>query len=150
MTHNTANCKKYGKDGSIKKCFKKPSSQSDSKKQNFATILKEGFAELTKILKDKKPSKKRTIEDSADSNWLIGWSSTRELELVENKPKKVKLESYNFPGPIKTTQLESNTESSKLEQNFFSLSKNRVTTIVAVSKAGPKFRAKNNCPKPSN
>ena len=97
----------------------------------------------------KKPNKKHTIKDS-DSDWLIGWSSTRELELIEDKPKKVKLESYNSPGPIKTPQLESNTESSNLEQNCFSLSQNGVTAIVAVRKAGPKFRTRNNYPKPSN
>ena len=68
MSHNTANCKKYGKDGSLKKGFKKPNGQLYPKgSKNFATILKDGFAEMTKILKDKKPSKKRTIEDS-DSN----------------------------------------------------------------------------------
>ena len=122
MTHNTADCKKFGKYGSLKKGFKKPNGQSDPKgNQNFATILKEGFAEMTKILKDKKLSKKRTIKDS-DSDWLIRWGSTGELELVENKPKKVKLASYNSPGPIKTTQLESNINSSDLELNNHSLS----------------------------
>ena len=75
--------------------------------------------------------------------------STRELNTVENKPKKVKLVSYNIPGPIKTTQLESNNESSNLELNNHSLSKNGVTAIVAVIKAGPKFRPENNGPKPS-
>ena len=66
MTHNTADCKRYGKDGSKKKGFKKKSNgQADPKgNQNFATILKEGFAEMTKMLKDKKTTKKRTIEDS--------------------------------------------------------------------------------------
>ena len=57
MTHNTGNCKKYGKDGSLKKGFKKSGGQAEPKgNQNFVTILKEGFAEMTKILKDKKPS----------------------------------------------------------------------------------------------
>ena len=69
MTHNTADCKCYGKDGSKKKGFnKKSNGQSDPKgSQNFATILKEGFAEMTKILKDKKTPKKCMIDDS-DSN----------------------------------------------------------------------------------
>ena len=102
MTHNTANCKKYDNEGSLKKGFKKLSSQSDSKKQNFATILKEGFTEMTIIMKDTKPIKKHMrIVIPAD---LIGWGSTGELELVETKPKKVKLASYNSLGPIKTTQ----------------------------------------------
>ena len=65
MTHNTANCKKFGMDGSLKKGFKKPNGQSDpSGNQNFVMILKEGFAVMTKILKDKKTSKKHTIDDS--------------------------------------------------------------------------------------
>ena len=65
MTHNTADCKRYCKYGSKKKGFKKKSNgQADPKgNQNFATILKEGFAEMTKMLKDKKP-KKRVLEDS--------------------------------------------------------------------------------------
>ena len=68
MTHNTGDCKRYNKDGSTKKGFKKSGSQAEPKgNQNFATILKEGLAEMTKILKDKNPSKKRTIDDS-DSN----------------------------------------------------------------------------------
>ena len=58
MSHNTANCKRYGKDGSLKKGFKKPDGQANPKgNQNFATILKEGFAEVTKMLKDKRPRK---------------------------------------------------------------------------------------------
>ena len=62
MTHNTADCKKYGKEGSLKKRFKKPNGQSDPNgNQNFATIFKEGFTKLAEILKDKKPSKKLTI-----------------------------------------------------------------------------------------
>ena len=65
MSHNTADCKKYSKDGSLKKGFKKPNGQGNPKgNQNFATILKEGFAEMTKMLKDKKPSKKSTIDNS--------------------------------------------------------------------------------------
>ena len=116
MSHNTADCKKYCKDWSLKKGFKKPNGQLDPKgNQNFAMILKDGFVEMTKILKDKKPSKKCTIEDS-DTNWLIGLGSNGELELVENKPKKVKVASFNSPGPIKTTQIESNRKSSTLEQ----------------------------------
>ena len=58
MSHNTADCKKYSKDGSLKKGFKKPDGPGKSKDfQNFATIIKEGVkegvAEATKILKDK-------------------------------------------------------------------------------------------------
>ena len=65
MTHNTGNCKRYNMDRSAKKGFKKSSGQAEPKgNQNFATILKEGFAEMTKILKEKKPSKKCAIEDS--------------------------------------------------------------------------------------
>ena len=45
------------------------------------------------MLKDKK-AKKRMIEDD-DSDWLFGSGSSGELGLVENKPKKVKLVSYN-------------------------------------------------------
>ena len=72
MTHNTANCKKFGMDGSLKKGFKKSNGQSDLKgNQNFATILKEGFAEMNKILKDTKTNKKRVLKDS-DSNLLSG------------------------------------------------------------------------------
>ena len=109
------------------------------------TVLKDGFAELAKIIKDNKRPR-----DDDYNDWLFGLGSTRELDTVENKPnKKVKLASYNIPGPIKTTQLESNNESSNLELNNHSLSKNEVTAIVAVMKAGPKFRPKNNCPKPS-
>ena len=59
MSHNTADCKRYSKDGSLKKGFKKPDGLGKSKEfQNFATIIKEGVkegvAEATKILKDKK------------------------------------------------------------------------------------------------
>ena len=67
MTHNTGDCTRYNKDGSSKNGFKKSGGQAEPKgNQNFATILKEGFAEMTKILKvkDKRPSKKRTIKDS--------------------------------------------------------------------------------------
>ena len=58
MSHNTADCKKYSKDGSLKKGFKKPDGPGKSKDfQNFATIIKEGVkegvAEATKIFKDK-------------------------------------------------------------------------------------------------
>ena len=60
MSHNTADCKKYGKDGSLKKGFKKPEGQGNPKGNQFATILKEGFAEMTKLLKDQK----RAIEDT--------------------------------------------------------------------------------------
>ena len=68
MTHNTGDCKKYSKDGSLKKGFKKSSGQTEPKgNQNFMTILKEGFAETTKILKDKITNKKSTIGNS-DSN----------------------------------------------------------------------------------
>ena len=60
MSHNTADCKKYGKDGSLKKGFKKPEGQGNPKGNQFATILKEGLAEVTKLLKDQK----RAIEDT--------------------------------------------------------------------------------------
>ena len=78
----------------------------------------------------------------------LGGGSTRDLELVENKPKKVKSASYSSPGLIKTTQLDSKKISSNLELSQHSFSKIGVTVIVVVSKAGPKFRSKNNCPKP--
>ena len=65
MTHNTADCNKYKKKGSLKPNFKKSGSHTGSKKnQNFTTILKEGFAKMTKILKNKKPNMKRSIEGS--------------------------------------------------------------------------------------
>ena len=103
---------------------------------------------MTKILKDKKPTKKGSIKDN-DSDWLIGWGSTGELELEEIKPKKVKLASYNSPGLTKTTPLDTNNESSNLELNNHSNSTNGVTAIVVVMKSGPKFHSKNKCPKPS-
>ena len=90
--------------------------------------------EVKKMLKDKK----RTIDDN-DSDWLIGLGSTGELGIVENKSKKIKLAPYNIPGPIKTTQLESNKESSILELNNHSQSKNGVTAIVAVMKKRTKL-----------
>ena len=55
---------------------------------------------------------------------------------VENKPEKVKLDSYISTGPIKTTPLEVN---SKTEQKPSLNYKDGVTAIVAVAKAGPKF-----------
>ena len=62
MTHNTANCKRYGKDGSEKRGFKKkPHAQSEPKgNQSYAT--KEDVAELKKMIKDKKL--KRVLEDT--------------------------------------------------------------------------------------
>ena len=55
MTHNTANCNKYKKNRFLKPNYKKSGSQTGSKlNQNFAQVLKEGFAKMTKILKDKK------------------------------------------------------------------------------------------------
>ena len=61
MTHNTADCKRYSKDGSEKKGFKKKPNGSEPKGgQSYAT--KEDVAELKQMLKDKK-AKKRTIED---------------------------------------------------------------------------------------
>ena len=75
MTHNTANCKKYGKDGSLKKGFKKPSGQSDSKgNQNFAQVLKQGFAKMTKILKDKKlVGEGQTEETHSEKGGMSNW-----------------------------------------------------------------------------
>ena len=63
--------------------------------------------------------------------------STGDLENVESKPKKAKLASYISTGPIKTTPLDNN--SNNLEQNKPSPlnSKDGVTAIVAVVKAGP-------------
>ena len=62
MTHNTADCKRYSKDGSEKKGFKKkPYKQSEpTGGQSYAT--KEDVAEIKQMLKDKK-AKKRMIED---------------------------------------------------------------------------------------
>ena len=134
MTHNTGNCKNYYKKGSLKKVFKKSNGKSDSKmNQNFAWFIKNGFAELTKSLKDKK-SNKKLICNNSDSEWPIESGSTGDWVYVENNSKWAKLASYNSPGPIKTTQL------SNLElTNHSSLSNNRVTATVAVRKAGPKF-----------
>ena len=88
MTHNTADCNKYEKHGSLKPNFKKSSSHPGSKlNQNFAQALKEGFTKMTKILKDKKSKTKHSHNDS-DADWLIGWVSTGELELLEIKSKK--------------------------------------------------------------
>ena len=56
MSHNTADCKRYSKDGSLKKGFKKPEGQGN---QSFVTIMKE-VAEVKKMLKDKK----RTVDDN--------------------------------------------------------------------------------------
>ena len=85
--------------------------------QNFAQVLKKGFAEITKILKDKKSDKKSSCDDS-DSDWLIGLGSTRDLEYVESKSKKINLASYNSPSLIITTQLDSNSNPRNLEKKI--------------------------------
>ena len=96
MTHNTADCNKYKKNRSIKPNFKKSGSHTGSKlNQNFTQVLNKGFAKKTKILKDKTPNKKRSIKDS-DSDWLIGWGSTSESELVGKKRKKRKISILRF------------------------------------------------------
>ena len=65
MTHNTGNCKKYGNNGSLKKGFKKSGGQADYKmNQNFSQVVKDGFAEMTKILKEKKSDKKCSHNNS--------------------------------------------------------------------------------------
>ena len=58
MTHNTGDCIKYKKDGTRKKGFKKRGNGSGNQNnQNFAQIMKDGFAKMTKALKKDKKSK---------------------------------------------------------------------------------------------
>ena len=56
MSHNTADCKRYSKDGSLKKGFKKPDGHGNPKgNQSFATFvtkLDERFAAMTDAIKD--------------------------------------------------------------------------------------------------
>jgi len=61
---------------------------------------------------------------------------------VENKFKKLKIDTYNPTNPIKTTPFENN--SSFLEQKNHSPQNVpcRVTAVVAVMKAGPELRPK--------
>ena len=56
------------------------------------------------MLKDKKPNKKRTIDDS-DSDWLIVLGSTGELDTLVNKPKILKAFSTNWYIVSKQRQL---------------------------------------------
>ena len=95
--------------------------------------MKDGFAEMKKdLIKDIKSAsrKKKRREYNSNSSWCVGSGSTRKLENVGSKPKKVKLASYISTGPI------------DLEQNKPSplKSKDGVTAIVAVVKAGPKLQ----------
>jgi hypothetical protein len=48
-THNTGDCKKFDAGGSLKSGFH-PRKKSDRNK-NFAQIIKEGFAQVTKVFK---------------------------------------------------------------------------------------------------
>ena len=94
MTHNTGDCKKYDKDGTKKEGFKKKGKYG-SMNQNFAQIMKDGFAEMTSALKKDKESKNksRKYDSDSDSSWSVGSGSTGDLENVESKPKKAKLAS---------------------------------------------------------
>ena len=65
MTHNTADCKRYSKDGSEKKGFKKKPNGSEPKGgQSYAT--KEEVAELKQMIKDKKAKKSMIEDDDSD------------------------------------------------------------------------------------
>ena len=67
MTHNTGDCRKYNKDETFQKSFNKAKSESkDQNNQNFAQIMKDGFAEMTKALKKDKKCKKKSRKYDSD------------------------------------------------------------------------------------
>ena len=49
-THNTGDCKKYKKGGALKEGFQPRKGKSD-RNENFAQIMKDGFAKVTKAFK---------------------------------------------------------------------------------------------------
>jgi hypothetical protein len=65
-THNTGDCFKYEKDGTKKKAFRK--AKFETKNQNFAQIMKDGFAKMTKALMKDKKSKMKCRKYDSDSN----------------------------------------------------------------------------------
>ena len=70
-THNTGNCKKYDKGGALKAGFK-PKGKS-ARSENFAQIMKDGFAKVTKafkkdIKKASRKEKKRKHESDSDNS----------------------------------------------------------------------------------
>ena len=66
-THNTGECRRYEKDGTTKKGFKKPNGKFGN--QNFAQAIKEGLSELGTLLKkDFKLSRKRVKAEDSDSS----------------------------------------------------------------------------------
>jgi hypothetical protein len=71
-THNTGDCKKFDAGGSLKSGFL-PRKKSD-RNENFAQIMKDGFAQVTKAFKKdikkvsrKEKKRKRNSSDSDDS-----------------------------------------------------------------------------------
>jgi hypothetical protein len=67
-THNTGDCRKYEKNGTKKKGFKKRK-KSGSKNQNFAQVMKYGFVEIKKdLIKDIKSASRKKKRREYDSN----------------------------------------------------------------------------------
>jgi hypothetical protein len=70
-THNTVDCKKFDAGGSLKSGFL-PRKKSD-RNENFAQIMKDGFAQVTKAFKkdikkaSRKEKKRKHSSDSDDS-----------------------------------------------------------------------------------
>ena len=50
MTHNTGDCKKYKKGGTLKAGFQPKKGKSD-RNENFAQVMKDGFGKVTKAFK---------------------------------------------------------------------------------------------------
>ena len=70
-THNTGDCKKYEKDGNLKAGFQ-PKKAKSNRNENFAQVMKDSFAKVTKAFKKelKKTSqkKKNCKRDSSNSD----------------------------------------------------------------------------------
>ena len=137
-THNTRECRRYNKDGTLIKKIgstaKPHSKERKSEGVNFAQIVR---TELRKALRKKSSRRKRrrgkdseSDSDSDNSSWRCGSNSTGEL----HTSKKVKLEttvnSYTDPSPSKAIQTKKDFKDNKIN---LTVKKNR-TSIKSCSK----------------
>ena len=100
----------------------KPKGKSD-RNDNFAQIIKDGFATVTKAFKkdlkkayDCKGEKKRKHDsEDSESSWSFGPSSTGE-SIVINKSKRLE---FNIPSsPIKTAPLDNTSSFEQMTDNL--------------------------------
>ena len=71
MTHDTGKCRKFTKDGTLESGFKPKGGKAKSNYHNFAKVMKESFAKVTKAFKKdlKKACKeKKRKQENSNSN----------------------------------------------------------------------------------